>query len=288
MSSSRAAEKTRDSESIVVDEVRGPALEWFTGKARDEAVEAFDLLAASEVAQEWLPGASRRVTAALGKSNVAHKLHKKYGPQLAGIGGYELLRGQRGSEVDFVLAFGLWKRGLDIDFDAIKRNVPNEEVAKVVELAKSFVSDFEPLVELIATLDATKPAPVITSIGASPTVTKLLKTLGLLLNIRTIRLPPIEWKVVERMTKDGKPYLAKVGFIKWPSGTVHDASRYAGGTAHNDQCHACGHAIRNVFNWVPLLLDNDEGIPHSLWVGRDCAETLFGIRVKGDFELAPS
>ena len=118
-------------------------------------------------------------------------------------------------------------------------------------------------------------------------MTNLLKSLGLLLNIGTIRTPPIEWRVVERRTKDGKPFLVKIGFIAWPRGTVHNASRYAG-TDRNVQCQACGHAIRNPWNWVPLLLDNDEGIPYSLWVGRDCAETLFGVRVKGDLEFEES
>ena len=274
--------------SPITDAVRGAAIEWFTGKAREAANEGFDLMAASEAAQEWLPGASRRVTAVLGKSNVAHKLHKKFELQLNAIGDYTLPRSQRGYEIDFVLAFGQWKRGLAIDFDAIKRRAPNDEVAEVVELARSYVNDFAPLVELMERLDATRPAPVITSTGASPTIMKLLKSLGLLLHIGTIRMPPIEWRTIERTDEHGKLYLAKVGFIKWPPGTVHEASRYAGrgceGSSSNEQCHACGHAIKNGFNWVPLLLDNDDGIPHSLWVGRDCARTLFGIHAQGDLE----
>ena len=180
--------------SPIVDSVRGPALEWFSGKARENAAEAFDLLAASEAAQEWLPGASRKVTAALSKSNVAHKLHKKYGPQLEAIGDYKVPLAQRGWWVDFVLMSGNWKRGLGIDFEAVRRGAPSEEIAHVVDLTRIFVLDFKPLVELMATLDATRPAPVITSTGASSTVTKLLQSLGLLLHIGTIRMPPIDWK----------------------------------------------------------------------------------------------
>lgn len=273
--------------SPIVDGVRGRALEWFTGKSRQDAACALDLLAASEAAEEWLPGASRKVAAALSKTNVARKLYGKYGKALEAIGGYDLPSEQRGWSVATLLQFGNWKRGLDIDFDAVQKGAKADELALVVDLARGFVSDFAPLVPLVERLDATRPAPVITSVGASPTVTKLLASLGLLLNAGTIRTPPIEWVSVERKTPAGKPYLAKVGYIHWPRGTVHNASRYAAGTQRNIQCHACGHAIKNAFNWVPLLLDSDDvvSVPHSLWVGRDCAETLFGIKVRGEVEL---
>ncbi len=208
------------------------------------------------------------MVAALGKSNVARKLYGKYGQQLESIGDYMTPVQQRGWEVAFLLQFGNWKRGLSIDFDAVRRKAPNDEIAHVVDLARSFVEDFAPLVPLMESLDATRPAPVFTSVGASPTITKLLASLGLLLNVSTIRMPPIDWHVVEKTDDRGKKYLVKVGTIRWPEGTVHYASRYAMGTDRNVQCHACGHAIKNAFNWVPLLIDNDEGIPYSLWVGR--------------------
>lgn len=43
-----------------------------------------------------------------------------------------------------------------------------------------------------------------------------------------------------------------------------------------------GHAIKDPFNWVPLLAYNHKKTPHALWVGRDCAEKLFGCEVEGD------
>lgn len=212
-------------------------------------------------------------------------MYKKYGKQLEAVGDYRTPDAERGWNVATLLQFGNWRRVSSIDFDAVRNRISDEELAHVVDLAQLFAGDFAPLIELVEVLDATRPAPVITSVGASPTVTKLLTSLGLLLNVDTIRTPPVEWVVAERVTREGKRYLTKVGYIRWPRGTVHNASRYAAGTDRNVQCHACGHAIRNVFNWVPLLLDDDHGVPHSLWVGRDCAETLFGIRVKGDFEF---
>jgi hypothetical protein len=77
----------------------------------------------------------------------------------------------------------------------------------------------------------------------------------------------------------------KVGRVVWPEGTEHACSRFAASGSQN-QCHACGHAIRNAFNWVPLVVENAEGVPHALWVGRDCAENLFGIKATGELEYA--
>lgn len=56
-------------------------------------------------------------------------------------------------------------------------------------------------------------------------------------------------------------------------------------SASRHQCQACGHAIKNVFNWVPLVVDSAAGVPHAMWVGKDCAQTLFGVTVKGELRL---
>lgn len=115
--------RTSQGSSPIVDQVRGPALEWFTGKARTEATEAFDLLAASEAAQEWLPGASRRVTATLSKTNVARKLYKRYGKDLEAIGDYKVPDSHRGWNVATLLQFGNWRRASGIDFDAVRDRI---------------------------------------------------------------------------------------------------------------------------------------------------------------------
>lgn len=276
--------RTVEGPSPIVDRVRNSALEWFTGKARMNASEAFDLLADSEAASEWIPGASRRVAAALTKSNVALKLERRYRAELEALGDYQTPRDERGFAVSFLLQFSDWKHGRNINFDAIKARTRDASLTDVIEAARTFTNNFTPLVDLIATLDATRPTPIITSIGASPTITQLLRSLGLLVNIETIRMPRIEWITVEHVDKDGKKFLAKVGCLNWPKNTIHGASRYAG-TEQHEQCQACGHAIRNPYNWVPILIDGDKRIPHSLWVGKDCAKTLFGIDVKGDLEL---
>jgi len=48
-------------------------LHWFTGKSREKAELALELLVESEKLGYWLPKASRSVRAALGKHNVATK-----------------------------------------------------------------------------------------------------------------------------------------------------------------------------------------------------------------------
>jgi hypothetical protein len=50
--------------------------------------------------------------------------------------------------------------------------------------------------------------------------------------------------------------------------------------AGNEQCQACGHAIKSG-RFVPLVLDGKNGLC-SLWVGRDCAERFFGCKVTGE------
>jgi len=66
--------------------------------------------------------------------------------------------------------------------------------------------------------------------------------------------------------------------LLWPKNTVFDRGRFTQG----HQCQSCGHAIHNPYNWVPLLIDSQKGIPHALWVGRDCSASVFGVKVTGE------
>lgn len=79
-------------------------------------------------------------------------------------------------------------------------------------------------------------------------------------------------------------FTAPGGQLKWPEGTKFNATGYCR-TANNHQCQACGHAIKNAFNWVLLVVDSAAGVPHAMWVGKDCAQTLFGVAVKGELRL---
>lgn len=129
------------------------------------------------------------------------------------------------------------------------------------------------------TWDRTRPAPTFTRMGASPTVSANMK----LLDAVSVDVCKIKWEYVEVMNPETKKLeIHAVGVLMWPEGCLHNQSKHS---MHNGQCESCGHAIRNSFNWVPLVLTCHNGSKKSLWVGRDCAKTLFGIDMTGDLEI---
>ncbi len=281
--------QTETSKSPIIDAARTAVLGWYTGKAQKDAAAALDLLAQSEAQGAWVPGASRFVDARLGKSNVATKMGRAHGKALEGVGDYKTPAAQRGWNVMMVLTYPYPKRlgahVTELDWTAIRTAAP-ASLRMVVDFAEKLCKDFAPVAALMVRLDATRPLPVITKIGASPTVTATLTNLGLVAKAETAQVCPGHWEERTSVDAKGKTVYRQVWILEWPTGTVHGKSRYAHGShAGNSQCEACGHAIQNPFNWVPLLLDNEAGRPHSLWVGKDCAKTIFGVKVTGDFEI---
>lgn len=256
--------------ALNVKAVRLLVLTWYTGKAREKARTAFDLLEASIAQGSWVPKASRTVVATLGKSNVAEKFAREH------------VSIQH--DLHMLLMYGWackYAQKIDLAAAHASNNTNNVDAAA---FAETYLADFAAVREAIERLDATRPAPVFTQLGASPTITTTLKDLGLDANVTSMRVCPIEWVTLTRKNpKTGKDVYVKIGYLKWPKGIVHNASRFH---YYNRQCESCGHAIKNPFNWVPMIVDNAAGVPHSLWVGRDCAETLFGVKVKGEVELA--
>lgn len=278
---------------------RQAILSWFTGKARTTASHALDLLEASVEAGAWVPRASVKVKAALTKPTVIIKLGRSH---------EEILRQVRrpsesrwtgtGARLAHDMRFGLY-RGVDkYDFSGLRsllsdaetlsqlQQIPAsaDDAATAIDAAERWGRDFAPLTAIIDRLDASRPVPVFTVLGVSPTVTRTLEDLGVVGSVDTLRVCPIDWQEVERVDpKTGKITYVRVGRLRWPPGTVHGASRHAH-LGSFTWCEACRHAIRNPWNWVPLLVDKD-GVPHSLWTGRDCARNLFGIDVKGEVEL---
>lgn len=286
---------------------RTRVLSWFTGKARENASHALDLLAVSEAQGSWVPKASRMVPAALGKANKAINLGREFEGELEKIGNYETPSHQRGFEVSMILRFGQYARargGEPVDFDTIAANAPSPACANAVKEAKRFQREFDAIARLCRRLDATRPKPVFTNLGISPTVTKTLAGLGFHgADQAKVEVCPIRWETVERTRghnklckegacvqgcSNGKKYWVQVGHLEWPEGTQHDCSRFADintGRGRFEQCHACGHGIRNPWNWVPLVITSGVGAKYSWWVGTDCARTLFGIKVTGEVEL---
>jgi hypothetical protein len=152
------------------------------------------------------------------------------------------------------------------------------------ETIRQWANDFLPIVELIRLLNSRRPKPTYAFGTLSPTVVENVnKNLKICLTNITVPEMKGEWRKVQRPIKGrpGKFEEVEVYFIEpvWPEGTKHCVSRFSyGSKAGNSQCEACGHAIKNPWNWVPLLGTTPTG-PVSLWVGHDCAENFFGCKV---------
>lgn len=260
-------------------------LSWFTGKAESNAAHALGLLAKSLEQGSWLPKASRYVAAKLSKANVASKFVQANRMNLESINSDRSMTNDGGWQVGHCMYFGQFQRIQAINWSAVESGCQNDDQRKALAYGKKYAADFAGVAAAIERLDSTRPIPTFTSLGVSPTLTATLKSLGIDASIETLRVCPIEWVQVEKVDpKTGKKSYYKVGHMKWPEGTRHGLSRYNWSRHDNEQCQACGHAIRNPFNWVPLVVDNAKG-PLSLWVGRDCAFSLFGVDVKGEVEL---
>lgn len=144
------------------------------------------------------------------------------------------------------------------------------------ETAICMAKTLEPMWETIKRLDSARPAPVFTMMNASPLISEELKNQ----NATSVEVPKYgtEWEVIR--DAKGSVYQIPVIVIKWPEGTKHGAAKWH---RHDGQCECCGHRIK-VGGYVPLLLNTEEG-PKSLWVGRACAKTLFGVDMKGELTV---
>lgn len=226
-------------------------------------------------------GEARSLLAALGKANVAQREWKKAGAEKVERLSFEKYRYDHDvplcraiSAIESAVRYGSVRALLRCDVASFDGAEWIPEAFR--SFARAYVGAMRPIVEAIEHLNATAIKPVITSIGASPTITATLADLG----ATSVAPCPSEiFKVPNPLAgKEGEP--AEIWlFVRllWPTGTKHGTSRFCKG----DQCHSCGHAIRNPRNWVPLVLTTPSG-PRSLWVGRDCAKTLFGVEIKKD------
>ncbi len=249
--------------------------EWYSGKAL-ATLQTFvipRLVEADELGY-WIPKISRRLKAALNKQAVAMRFGRENEHVLRSI----KHGNEDGWHLTFAMQFGNYMgapNNLALA-ERLRLHVRTDEQAKAFAEALRWAKGFKPVAELITLLDMSRPRPVYVFKTLSPTVVANVgKALGLALN--TIRMPEIEWKWVE-FKHNGETVRMHMGEILWPAGTKHDTSRFA---SAGSQCHACGHGIRNNFNWAPLVADGPDG-PRSLWVGRDCAKKLFGCEVTGD------
>lgn len=246
---------------------------WFARKALAKAQATLDLLEASEEAGGWLPYASTKVRAALSptKSWTAKALSKRAGLP------YPAAR---------ALRYGGDVRSYNEALASLVGDISKFPGLSLQDRQDVYaaLSYFRVFASRAADLDNSRPKPVITALGVSPTITATLKDMGVDGRPETVRVCPIEWHRITRIV-DGVRKTVSVGYLTWPANVQHATSRFA--RVKRDEgapCEACGHSIRNGFNWVPLLIDDAQGRPRSLWVGRDCAHNVFGFKVTGELE----
>lgn len=278
-----------------------PIEKWYSGRALT-VIQTFVLpaLKQSEQLGYWPKGVSRKVRAALNKQNVAKKFAKAndrnydYKDQNFGkLDDVADVRGnlwhkakKRGDSFIRAMQFGNFESAPGLNSLAIElvQFCINQVELDALATATRWCLDFTPVAELVALLDSRRPKPTIVCKTLSPLVLgNLSKTLSV--DLRDVQGCPVEYVWVDRVNKKtGEKYQISVPYLKWPEGTQHGVSRFSWGSkAGNKQCEACGHAIKDPSNWVPLLGTTPTG-PISLWVGKDCAIHLFGCEVDGSAE----
>lgn len=264
-------------------------LDWFSGKARDTIVN-FAIPALIECGElgYWKKGVSRTVKAALNKQNVAIKWAKKC-KDTFGVHSYGSLSMPSDhplSAAQFAMAYGQFERApRTLQALLAAKSLPAEMTEDAIRWAKAFTE----VAHLVALLDSRRPKPTIVMKTLSPTVAKNI-TDHIGIDVSTIQMPEMhgEWVEVER--KGVKVQVWQV-VIDWPEGTKHYQSKFLR-SENNSLCQACGHAIKDPYNWLPILaygntplghrrIDATGQTPYSLWVGRDCATKLFGCKIEG-------
>lgn len=258
-----------------------PILEWYSGKARDTIVTlTIPALVECEQIGYWKKGVARRVRATLNKQSVAAKwareVEKKFGS--IQFGSFHLRHDHPLSDAQAILLYGSVERAPRL-LPALRARTFNDAERPYAADAIRWAEAFAPVAELVALLDSRRPRAIVIMKTLSPTVAENVgEHIGL--DVSTFQSPPMHGEWVEFVYK-GQPCRVYQVVVDWPEGTRHDQSRFVH-SANNEQCQACGHAIKNAFNWVPILAYDARGVPHSLWVGRDCAGKLFGCEVEGD------
>jgi hypothetical protein len=276
-------------------------LKWDTGKARSVIQDyVIPTLLQAEVDGQWPKGASRKVRAALNKQAVAARfadandrdwnLHEENPSGLLVD-----ITSQRYPDLDSELSLGGWYLMHAMMFGhfasaaeclnlapKLEPFCVNDEERVALDTAKGWAKDFQDVDQLVRMLDARRPKPVIVCKTLSPLQ---LENVGkaMQVDLSNVIPCPMKYEYETRTDKKGETYQICVPVLLWPEGTKHGTSKFCTSKAGNSQCEACGHAIRNWSNWVPLVGITPTG-PVSLWVGRDCAKSLFECELDGEAE----
>jgi hypothetical protein len=137
-----------------------------------------------------------------------------------------------------------------------------------------------------AHLDASRPAPARTEIGLSPRVTATLKGAGLDVDLPSVKMPEIAYRLGPKMTREGEVMMNREGtasvldryyYMKWAPGTKLGLSRFSDRPCN---CEACGKLIPSGM-FVPIEADDRKNGHIGLFVGCDCARSIFGVKDVG-------
>lgn len=257
-------------------------LEWFSGKSRDTIINVtIPALVESEALEYWKKGVSRTAKATLNKQNIAAKWAREVEKALGVNYSHPLYEGLSNMRYG---SFGCAPKMLTVEalaklhgeqYFLVKRGLSQNVNAVIERWARANAE----VTELVDLLDSRRPKPVVVMKTLSPTVAKNVSAhIGL--DVSTIQSPPMHGEWVERVIKGRKVKVYAI-VIDWPDGTLHNRSRFLH-SANNALCQACGHAIQDPYNWVPILSYDAGNTPYALWVGRDCARKLFGCEVEGE------
>lgn len=264
---------------------RGRVLFWFTGKARDRLAVLLDALEQSMEQRYWLPGISRALRAALKKSAVARQFCREArGPRgVDGAGAAHLKPLNKGEasgwRVVWIMEYGqldlIARPRYGFNFlDEVEKTLTTYEQREALGVARQWWTSMMPVALAMQALDLARPPPVLTRLGVSPLITATLSSL----QATKVELCPTETRWV--WSEEKQLWIPHMHLL-WPAGTQHWTSPHLRTSSRFSKCHSCGHAIRNPGNWVPLVLTGADAVPRAYWVGRDCAESLFGVHLSG-------
>lgn len=256
-----------------------------SGKRLETFLVSLNLIQASLEAGGWVPGASRSsdkgFSQGCGKSievpprpKFDDPANPMYEPRY---------------EVEWCLR-SAYATPSDEQIQMVLNDLSEKELKKVSkEMIVAWCALCQEKREAVKWLDASRPLPVVTAIGLSPKVTKTLKDMNLDLDLPSIKLAKIDFRMVpklhmdpkgdkfgqEMIGRDGEVIMEREYFVSWSEGILHGQSRF---TASMGQCEACGKGIPSG-RFVPIeAFDKKRNNLVSMWLGCDCAKNIFGVK----------
>lgn len=159
---------------------------------------------------------------------------------------------------------------------APKISVTEEQVEAWVQLCNEKATAIE-------WLNSARPIPVITDMGASPKVLRTLDEMNLALTASSLKFPKLErrekpYKYINVYTGEEETGKHVYYVTIWEKGIKHGQSRFSGfAPSGHCRCDACGKSIPSGM-LVPLEGKDNRGQWMSMFVGTDCAKSLFGVK----------